>query len=64
MTINLSFHFIRSHIEFEYEKAAYHLKDVVIGRIHFLMVRVKVVRMELSLLRREVTGSGTNRIDW
>ena len=47
------------HIEFEYEKATYHLRDVVIGRIYFLMVRVKVVRMELSILRRETTGSGT-----
>ena len=26
------------HIEFEYDKARYHLKDVVVGRIHFLLV--------------------------
>ena len=46
------------HIEFEFGKDVYHLKDVVIGRIYFLMVRVKIVRMELSVLRREVSGSG------
>ena len=46
------------HIEFEFGKDVYHLKDVVVGRIYFLMVRVKIVRMELSVLRREVTGSG------
>ncbi len=27
------------HIEFEYDKARYHMKDVVVGRIHFLLVR-------------------------
>ena len=26
------------HIEFEYDKARYHLQDVVVGRIHFLLV--------------------------
>ena len=27
------------HIEFEYDKARYHLKDSVIGKIYFLLVR-------------------------
>ena len=27
------------HIEFEYDKGAYHLGDVVAGRIFFLLVR-------------------------
>jgi len=26
------------HIEFEYDKARYHLKDSVIGKIYFLLV--------------------------
>lgn len=26
------------HIEFEYDKARYHLKDVVSGKIYFLLV--------------------------
>ena len=26
------------HIEFEYDKARYHMQDVVVGRIHFLLV--------------------------
>lgn len=26
------------HIEFEYDKAKYHLKDSVIGKIYFLLV--------------------------
>lgn len=26
------------HIEFEYDKAAYHLRDTVVGHIYFLLV--------------------------
>lgn len=48
------------HIEFEYSKSKYHLKDVVIGKIYFLLVRIKLKNMELEIRRRESTGSGTN----
>ena len=27
------------HIEFEYDKGRYHLKDTVVGKIYFLLVR-------------------------
>jgi hypothetical protein len=27
------------HIEFEYDRAKYHLKDCVVGKIYFLLVR-------------------------
>ena len=27
------------HIEFEYDKGKYHLKDTVVGKIYFLLVR-------------------------
>lgn len=46
------------HIEFEYKKNAYHLNDVVIGRINFLLVRIKLKHMELEIKRRETVGSG------
>eukprot|EP00258_Populus_trichocarpa_P008562 XP_002314237.2 vacuolar protein sorting-associated protein 26A [Populus trichocarpa] len=46
------------HIEFEYSKSKYHLKDVIIGKIYFLMVRIKIKNMELEIRRRESTGSG------
>ncbi|KAG7389513.1 Vacuolar protein sorting-associated protein 26A [Phytophthora boehmeriae] len=49
------------HIEFEYDKARYHLKDVVIGKIFFLLVRIKIKHMELAILRRESVGSGAQR---
>lgn len=36
----------------------YHLKDVIVGKIYFLLVRIKIKHMELSIIRRETTGSG------
>jgi vacuolar protein sorting-associated protein 26 len=48
------------HIEFEYNKTKYHLKDVVIGKIYFLLVRLKIKHMELEVRRRESTGSGSD----
>eukprot|EP00993_Chasmostoma_nieuportense_P002234 NODE_3048_length_1040_cov_30.604600_g2906_i0.p1 GENE.NODE_3048_length_1040_cov_30.604600_g2906_i0~~NODE_3048_length_1040_cov_30.604600_g2906_i0.p1 ORF type:complete len:308 (+),score=65.50 NODE_3048_length_1040_cov_30.604600_g2906_i0:57-980(+) len=48
------------HIEFEYDKAKYHLNDVVLGKIYFLLVKINLKFMELSILRRETTGAGTS----
>jgi len=48
------------HIEFEYDKSKYHLKDIVIGKIYFLLVRIKIKHMELAIIRRESAGSGPN----
>lgn len=46
------------HIEFEYERRAYHLQDTILGRIHFLLVRIKIKHMELAVIRRETSGEG------
>uniref|UniRef100_A0A7R9XVG1 Vacuolar protein sorting-associated protein 26 n=1 Tax=Prasinoderma coloniale TaxID=156133 RepID=A0A7R9XVG1_9VIRI len=46
------------HIEFEYSKAKYHLRDVVVGKIYFLMVRIHIKHMEIEIKRRETTGTG------
>jgi vacuolar protein sorting-associated protein 26 len=48
------------HIEFEYNKSKYHLRDVIVGKIYFLLVRIKIKNMELSIIKRESTGSGSN----
>mmetsp|Transcript_28310 Transcript_28310/g.43871 ORF Transcript_28310/g.43871 Transcript_28310/m.43871 type:complete len:294 (-) Transcript_28310:144-1025(-) len=45
------------HIEFEYNKARYHLKDVIIGKVFFILVRIKIKNMELSLIKKETLGS-------
>ena len=49
------------HIEFEYKKSKYHLKDVLVGKIYFLFVQIKLKHMELEIRRRETTGSGSNQ---
>ena len=38
----------------------YHLKDVIVGKIYFLLVRIKIRHMEIAIIRRETTGSGPN----
>jgi len=48
------------HIEFEYDKPKYNLKDVVLGKIYFLLVRIKIKHMELAVIRRESSGGGQN----
>ncbi|CCE64763.1 hypothetical protein TPHA_0I02620 [Tetrapisispora phaffii CBS 4417] len=44
------------HIEFEYTKSIFSLKDVIVGRIYFLLTRLKIKHMELSLITRESSG--------
>jgi vacuolar protein sorting-associated protein 26 len=36
----------------------YHLKDVIVGKIYFLLVRIKIKHMELAIIRRETAGTG------
>eukprot|EP01038_Epipyxis_sp_PR26KG_P006696 gene6696-9185_t len=48
------------HIEFEFDKQKYHLKDVILGKIYFLLVRIKIKFMELAVIRREAAGVGAN----
>ncbi|KAK9821137.1 hypothetical protein WJX81_006664 [Elliptochloris bilobata] len=48
------------HIEFEYDKSKYHLKDTVVGKIYFLLVRIKLKHMEIEIRRRETTGAGAS----
>lgn len=47
------------HIEFEYSKCQFTLKDVIVGRIYFLLSRLKIKHMELSLIKRESSGLHT-----
>jgi len=45
------------HIEFEYVKRHFHLEDVIYGKVHFLLVRIKIKHMELAVIRRETAGN-------
>lgn len=35
----------------------YNLKDVIVGKIYFLLVRIKIKHMELAIIKRESTGT-------
>ncbi|CAF1379323.1 unnamed protein product [Rotaria magnacalcarata] len=48
------------HIEFEYNKSKYHLKDVIVGKIYFLLVRIKIKHMEIAIIKKESSGTGPN----
>ena len=48
------------HIEFEYNRSKYHLRDVIVGKIYFILVRIKIKYMELQVIKRETTGNGPN----
>lgn len=48
------------HIEFEYNRSKYHLKDVIVGKIYFLLVRIKIKHMEVAIIKRETVGTGPN----
>lgn len=50
------------HIELEYDKSAYHLKDVVIGKVYFSIVRLKIKYMEIDIIRLETCGSGPSAV--
>jgi len=40
------------HIDFEYNKSFYHLKDIIIGRVNFHLVKIKLKSMEIALVRK------------
>jgi vacuolar protein sorting-associated protein 26 len=46
------------HIDVEWNKDKYHLREVIMGKVSFLKVRIKIKSMEIALLRREKAGSG------
>ena len=48
------------HIEFEYQKSKFHVNDVIVGRVFFLLVRIKIKHMELAIVKRESAQSASN----
>jgi len=50
------------HIEFEFNKQNYHLEDVIIGKIDFVLVKIKLKYMEIALIRREISGEGAKNV--
>jgi vacuolar protein sorting-associated protein 26 len=46
------------HIEFEFSHSKFHLKDCILGKVYFNLVRIKIKHMELCIVRKETIGSG------
>ncbi|EGR29496.1 hypothetical protein IMG5_154790 [Ichthyophthirius multifiliis] len=43
------------HIEFEFSKDKYHLKDCLIGKVSFLLVKIRIKHMQLQIIKQETT---------
>ena len=50
------------HIEFEFTKSVYTMKDCVLGKVFFNLVRIKIKHMELNIIKKETVGTGNNAI--
>jgi len=48
------------HIEFEFNHSKHHLNDIIVGKIYFLLIRLKIKFMELSIIKVETSGTGAN----
>eukprot|EP01130_Rhizamoeba_saxonica_P005181 TRINITY_DN2073_c0_g1_i2.p2 TRINITY_DN2073_c0_g1~~TRINITY_DN2073_c0_g1_i2.p2 ORF type:complete len:161 (-),score=32.84 TRINITY_DN2073_c0_g1_i2:66-548(-) len=48
------------HIEFEYFRSRYNLRDVVVGKVFFLLVKIRVKHMHITLSKQESTGPRSN----
>lgn len=38
------------------------MKDCVLGKVDFILVRIKIKHMEIGIIKRETMGSGTNAV--
>ena len=47
------------HIEFQYNRHKYHLQDSIVGKVYFLLVRIRIKYMEIAIIRRETIGAGS-----
>ncbi len=56
--IGLNFSLIDFELTEVFLPIRYHLKDVIVGKIYFLLVRIKIQHMELQLIKKEMTGIG------
>lgn len=50
------------HIEFEFSRAVYTLRDCILGKVYFNLVRIKIKHMELNIVKKETVGSGQSAI--
>ena len=46
------------HIEFEFSRSVFNLRDCILGKVYFNLVRIKIKHMELNIVKKETVGSG------
>lgn len=45
-------------LEFMYNKQKYSLNDAITGKVYFLSVRIRIIKVVLEIIKREIIGSG------
>ena len=45
------------HLQIEFERSKFHLKDVILGKVTFNLIRIKLKSLELSIIKKETYGS-------
>jgi len=50
------------HIEFEFSRSVFSLKDCILGKVFFNLVRIKIKHMELNIIRKETFGTGEKAV--
>ncbi|CDR97324.1 vacuolar protein sorting-associated protein 26 family protein, putative [Babesia bigemina] len=51
------------HIEFEYNKSAYNMRDVILGKVYFLLVALSIKYMEVAIQRVETITLGRSVVN-
>lgn len=46
------------HIEYEFPRSVFNLKEEIRGKVTFNLVRIKIKHMELNIIRKETVGTG------
>lgn len=46
------------HIEFEFPKTYYSLKDCLTGNVSFKLVKINIKYMEVNIIKKETAGKG------
>ena len=49
-------------IEFKFDKDTYNLNDMITGNIHFILARIRILHMDIELIRKEIVGSGDREV--
>ena len=48
------------HIEFEFPKSHYSLKECLLGKVSFILVKINIKYMEINIIKRETTGTDSS----